>query len=65
MKKIEDKQFTTDLTNHNKKQIEFFEGRKKQKHKKQHYNESSNEDSESEYYIPKKLKTKEKNDQKT
>ena len=29
MKKIEDKQFTTNLINHNKKQIEFFEGRKK------------------------------------
>ena len=34
MKKIEDKQFTTNLTNHNKKQIEFFQGRKKRKHKK-------------------------------
>ena len=33
MKKIEDKQFTTDLINHNKKQIEFFEGRKKRQHK--------------------------------
>ena len=65
MKKIEDKQFTTDLINHNKKQIEFFEGRKKQKHKKQHYDESSNEDSKSEYYTKKKIKTKEKNDQKT
>ena len=54
MKKIEDKQFTTDLINHNKKQIEFFEGRKKQKHKKQHYDESSNEDSKSEYYTKKK-----------
>ena len=29
MKKIEDKQFTTNLINHNKKQIEFIEGRKK------------------------------------
>ena len=54
MKKIEDKQFTTNLINHNKKQIEFFEGRKKRKHKKQHYVESSSEDSESKYYIPKK-----------
>ena len=27
MKKIEDKQCTTDLINHNKKQTEFFEGR--------------------------------------
>ena len=26
MTKIEDKQFATDLINHNKKQIEFFEG---------------------------------------
>ena len=34
MKKIEEKQFTTNLTNHNKKQIEFFQGRKKRKHKK-------------------------------
>ena len=33
MKKIEAKQFTTDLINQNKKQIEFFEGRKKRKHK--------------------------------
>ena len=27
MKKIEEKQFTIDLINHNQKQIEFFEGR--------------------------------------
>ena len=33
VKKKEDKQFTTDLINHNQKQIEFFEGRKKRKHK--------------------------------
>ena len=33
MKKTEAKQFTTDLINQNKKQIEFFEGRKKRKHK--------------------------------
>ena len=32
-KKIEDKHSTRDLTNHNQKQIEFFEGRKKRKHK--------------------------------
>ena len=31
MKKIEDKQFITDLIENNKKQIEFFEGRKKKK----------------------------------
>ena len=31
MKKIEDKQFTTDLMNYNKKQNEFFEGKKKKK----------------------------------
>ena len=60
MKKIEDKQFTTDLINHNKKQIEFFEGRNKRKHKKQHYIESSREDSNSEYYIPKTRKPKKK-----
>ena len=29
--KIEDKQFITDLIENNKKQIEFFEGRKKKK----------------------------------
>ena len=29
MKKIEDNQFTTDLMNYNKKQNEFFEGKKK------------------------------------
>ena len=28
---MEDKQFMTDLINHNKKQIEFFDGRKKKK----------------------------------
>ena len=46
--------------NQTKKQIEFFEGRKKSKHKKQHYVESSSEDSESECYIPKKRKAKKK-----
>ena len=46
--------------NQTKKQIEFFEGRKKSKHKKQHYVESSSEDSESEYYIHKKRKAKKK-----
>ena len=44
--------------NQTKKKIEFFEGRKKTKHKKQHYVESSSEDSESECYIPKKKKAK-------
>ena len=38
MKKIEDKQFTTNLINQNKKQIEFFEGRKK---KRQHKNNTT------------------------
>ena len=57
---MEDKHFTRDLINHNQKQIEFFEGRKKRKHKKQHYVESISKDCESEYYIPQKRKPKKK-----
>ena len=34
MQKIGDKQFTIDLINHNKKETEFFEGRKKKKAQK-------------------------------
>ena len=49
MKKIEDRQFTTNFINHNKKQTESFEGREKRKYKKQHYVESSSKDGESEY----------------
>ena len=60
MKKIEDRQFTTNFINHNKKQIESFEGREKRKHKKQHYVESSSKDGESEYYVLKKQKSKKK-----
>ena len=33
MKKLENKQFTTDLINHNKKRIAYFEGGRKRKHK--------------------------------
>ena len=42
------------LKNNKQEQIEFFEVRKKRKHKKQHYVNSSSEDSESQYYIAKK-----------
>ena len=54
MKKTKDKQFTTDLINHTKNQIEFFEGRKKRKRKKQHYVESNSKDDKPEYYMPKR-----------
>ena len=59
MKKIEDKQFTTEIIYITKKNWIFWRKGKK-KHKKQHYFESSSEDSESEYYIPKKRNPKNK-----
>ena len=59
VKNLEDKQFTTDLINHNRKQQEFFEGKRKRHYKKQvTYSESSSGDTESEYYEPKKRKAK-------
>ena len=58
MKKIEDKQFITDLIENNKKQLNFLKEEKKRKHKKQHCIKSSCKDSKSEYYIPKKRKQK-------
>ena len=52
-KKIEDKELTTGLINHHRKQQEIFEGRKRKRHYKKQttYGESSS-GTESEYYIP-------------
>ena len=55
LKKLEDKQLTTDLINHHRKQQEFFGGKRKRHPKKQStYSESISGDTESEYFIPKK-----------
>ena len=58
LKKIEDKQLTTDFINHHRKQQEFFGGKRPTHHKKQStYSESSSGETEYEYFIPKKEKS--------
>ena len=57
LKKIEDKQLTTDFINHHRKQQEFFGGKRPTHHKNQStYSESSSGETEYEYFIPKKEK---------
>ena len=65
-KKIEYKQFMSELADHDQKQQEFFQGKRKRHYKKQTvYSESSSSgDTESGYFIPKKRKSKKKNNKK-
>ena len=61
IKKLDDKQLTTDLINHHMKQQEFFGGKRKKHPKIQStYSESSSGDTESKHFITKKRKTKRK-----
>ena len=49
IKKLEDKQLTTDLINHHRKQQQFFDGERKRHYKKQAgYSESSSGETKSE-----------------
>ena len=62
---MKDKQFMTELINHNKKQIEFFEGRKKKENIKNNTTLKTVEKTASLSITYWKKKTKEKNNKKT